>query len=105
MPAGASPRLGGVGGAGPSASTPGTPKKAAKNIKSGTATPQRTNNVEQLDLAGLNLRPEDGLNTPTADEPPPKIAMAREKLIEEAKKMLESKDEKKGVSLVVIGRP
>ena len=60
--------------------------------------------MEQLDLAGLNLRPEDGLSTPTADEPPPKIAMAREKLIEEAKKMLENKDEKKGVSLVVIGR-
>ena len=87
-------------------SAPPTPKKVgivgAK--KSGTATPVRGKTVEELDLAGLNLTVGAGLKTPPVEEPPPRVAMAREKLLEEAKKALEGKDDKRAVSLVVIGK-
>lgn len=56
-----------------------------------------------LDMQGLNLgeKDEEGV----VDEPPPKMSIAREKVIEEAKKALEEEEQsgKKGVSLVVIG--
>ncbi|THH33638.1 hypothetical protein EUX98_g505 [Antrodiella citrinella] len=83
-------------------SAPGTPKKsAAKLLKSGTSTPLRGGtDIRQLDMSALNLTPEDSA---PVDEPPPKITIARENVLEEARKMLEGKDEKKGVSLVVIG--
>ena len=50
--------------------------------------------AEQIDLAGLNLTGAEGTKTPPVDEPPPKITVAREKVIEEAKQVLEGKDEK-----------
>lgn len=53
----------------------------------------------QLDLAGLNLGTPEPI-----DEPPPKITVSREKVLEEARKALEGKDDRKGVSLVVIGK-
>ena len=63
----------------------------------------RPTDAGQLDLAGLNLdSPEP--RSPIVDEPPPKITVSREKVLEEARKALEGKDEKKGVSLVVIGK-
>lgn len=87
-------------------SAPGTPKKsAAKLMKSGASTPGTSTptrggtDIRQLDLSALNLTTE----APVMEEPPPKITIAREKVLEEARKMLEGKDEKKGVSLVVIG--
>ncbi|KAH7916813.1 hypothetical protein BJ138DRAFT_978480, partial [Hygrophoropsis aurantiaca] len=56
-----------------------------------------------LDISGLNLtsiEPET-----IRDEPPPKIAIEREKLLQEAKRVLEGNaiNDKKAVSLVVIG--
>lgn len=55
-------------------------------------------------MQGLNLgeKDEEGV----VDEPPPKMSIAREKIIEEAKKALEEEQKggKKGVSLVVIGK-
>jgi hypothetical protein len=68
-----------------------------------TATPSAMKAVDQqaMDLSGLNLDDEE----PQAvlDEPPPKVSIAREKVLEEARKVLESEG-KKGVSLVVIGK-
>lgn len=49
----------------------------------------------------MNLDTQDA--GPVTDEPPPKVAMAREKLLEEATKALEGMEQKKSVSLVVIG--
>ena len=54
-----------------------------------------------LDIAGLNLGSEE--QSMIVDEPPPKISLAREKVLEEARKILETEG-KKGISLVVIGR-
>lgn len=59
--------------------------------------------THRSDLQGLNLgeKDEEGV----VDEPPPKMSIAREKVLEEAKKAMEEeqKSGKKGVSLVVIG--
>lgn len=52
-------------------------------------------------MAALNLEDE---YQPPVDEPPPKISVAREKVLEEARKQLEGTGDKKSVSLVVIGR-
>ncbi|TCD66818.1 Hsp70 suppressor, GTPase facilitates ribosomal subunit dissociation [Steccherinum ochraceum] len=90
------------------ASAPGTPKKsAARLMKSGASTPGTSTplrgggpDVRSLDLSALNLTAKESV---PEEEPPPKITIAREKVLEEARKMLEGKDEKKGVSLVVIG--
>ena len=79
----------------------GTPKA------SGTSTPIRFANgmdQRQIDISGLNLfsnGDEDRIM-----EEPPKMALAREKVIEEAKKKLEARGDtdKRGVSLVVIGK-
>lgn len=84
--------------------TPPSSKKAsgAGTKKSGTATPVRTLDSREIDISGLNLR-ATGDGGPPIDDPPPKIAIAREKLLEEIKKTLDIKDEKKAISLVVIG--
>ncbi|KAJ3484999.1 hypothetical protein NLI96_g5250 [Meripilus lineatus] len=79
-------------------SAPPTPKKSAK--KSGTSTPVRGADPRMLDLAALNLTAKEEV---VVEEPPPKITIAREKVLEEARKALENKDDKKAVSLVVIG--
>ena len=50
----------------------------------------------------MNLNLGDDSTLPP-DEPPPKMTVSREKVLEEAKKALEGKSEKRGVSLVVIG--
>jgi len=57
----------------------------------------------QIDMLGLNI---STVNDEEKVEEPPKMALAREKVIEEAKKVLEAQGEKdkRGVSLVVIGK-
>jgi len=75
---------------------------------SGASTPVRrppgTEKPDQqlLDLAGLNLQVEE---PQIIEEEIPKIALAREKLLEEVAKALQTGVEggKKGVNLVVIG--
>ncbi|KAI0310675.1 hypothetical protein OF83DRAFT_1154209 [Amylostereum chailletii] len=48
----------------------------------------------------MNLGPKEEVS----NEPPPKMSLAREKVLEEAKRALEADDKgRKGVSLVVIG--
>ncbi|TFK56181.1 EF Tu GTP binding domain-containing protein [Heliocybe sulcata] len=54
-------------------------------------------------MAGLNLN-DDETEGPVVDEEPPKVTMAREKLLEEARKAIEASEKgKRGVSLIVIG--
>lgn len=56
---------------------------------------------QALDISSLNL--DAGEAQETVDEPPPKMSLAREKVLEEARKALEDTTKKKAVSLVVIG--
>ena len=57
---------------------------------------------QQLDLSGLNIGEKEER---PVDEPPPKAVFAREKLLEEARRVIEVEEArgKKAVSLVVIG--
>lgn len=97
---------------------PMTPKKKKGNVTgsggvgsplmSGTSTPvRRPLGVEKpdqqlLDFAGLNLQVEE---SQIVEEEPPKVSLAREKLLEEVTKALQTgvDNGKKGVNLVVIG--
>ncbi|KAJ3506778.1 hypothetical protein NLJ89_g6680 [Agrocybe chaxingu] len=57
---------------------------------------------QQLDLSGLNLTPGATNQAEVLDEPP-KMSIAREKVLEEARRALDTEEEKKGISIVVIG--
>lgn len=60
----------------------------------------RGNRVDHiLDVSGMSL--EDELDDLDSSEPPPKISLAREKVLEEARQSLQNSV--KAVSLVVIG--
>jgi len=87
------------------ASPMNTPSRGAKRAgltpkKSTTSTPGRVDQ-RYLDLSGLNLNPKDEFSQPA--EEPPKMTITRDKLLEDVKGTLEAQNEKKGVSLVVIG--
>lgn len=91
----------------PAASSSPTKSKKTPSAAPNSAGPSRVPQQSQLqaDIAGLNLEQED---EPAADEaalPPPKMALSREKVIEEARSAIERKtgDGKKGLSLVIIG--
>lgn len=81
----------------------GSKKSSMSSAASGSSTPARKNTTDQqqMDIAGLNL------NDKTTDrevvEELPKISLAREKVLEQAKLALEAQGEKKGISIVVIG--
>ncbi len=84
-----------------------TRKKGAGSSDKAAGTPiskPAPDTQQQLDISALNLDTPEGAETPP-DEPPPKITIAREKVLEEARKALEGTGDKKGVSLVVIGKP
>jgi elongation factor 1 alpha-like protein len=88
-------------------STPNTPTQKKGGLlskKSGSSTPVRGVDPRYLDLSALNLTPQDENNDAVGEEPP-KMSFAREKLIEEARRVIEAnnQNQKKGVSLVVIG--
>jgi elongation factor 1 alpha-like protein len=57
----------------------------------------------QIDMSALNI---STIGDEEKVEEPPKMALAREKVIEEAKKLLDARGDtdKKGVSLVVVGK-
>lgn len=82
--------------------SPGKPKSSKFSAKSGTSTPARSADPRMLDLAGLNLTQKED---PVVEEAPPKVNFAKEKLLEEAKRVLDAEgtDVKKAVSLVIIG--
>lgn len=85
-----------------------TPSRASKKAgmgakKLGTTAPRGTGGLDArlLDMAALNLLPK---KEEPIDEPPPKIALERGKLLQEVQKVLEGQGgDKKAVSLVVIG--
>jgi hypothetical protein len=83
-----------------------SPKKAG-STSTGTATPKRKGSdstaLEQqnIDVSALGLGVEE--KSPIQDEPP-RMALARERALEEAAKALEAESKgQAGVSLVVIG--
>jgi elongation factor 1 alpha-like protein len=89
-----------------SAGTPvGPPAKGQKKVASVASRSKKQNvDQQQLDISGLNLNGQNFDATECVEEPP-KMSMAREKLLEEAKQALsvEGGNGKKGVSMVVIG--
>lgn len=101
----------------PAMSPIGTPTKSSKKSgsnsqaarKSGATTPARTHsgglNHMLLDLSAAGLLPREG-ESPRVDEPVPRVAMDREKLLEEARREIQASRQgaKKGISLVVIGK-
>ncbi|OJA15632.1 hypothetical protein AZE42_04847 [Rhizopogon vesiculosus] len=85
-----------------------TSKKTGSGAKkSGTMTPRGTGGLDArlLDMAALNLLSKEDESPRPADEPPPKVALERGKLLQEVRKVLEAQraGDKKAVSLVVIG--
>lgn len=57
---------------------------------------------KNFDLSALNLSKDDG-GSGSMPEEPPKLTLAREKLLEEAKRSLEMEGKRQALSLVVIG--
>ena len=92
--------------AGSRAGTPVHSSTKGQRPVASVASPSNKYNGDQpqLDISGLNL---NGQNSDATDcvEEPPKVSMAREKLLEEAKRALnvEGENGRKGVSIVVIG--
>jgi hypothetical protein len=91
-----------------------TPKKQTKKgglgspKYSGTSTPTRGELDQRfLDFSALNLKVEDNVEEVDEDEQLLQVPFAREKLLEEVSKKLQAvrDDEKKGISLVVVGKP
>lgn len=87
----------------------GTPMKGTKRViasiaSSGASTPSRKNTTDQqqLDISGLNLTSTLTEKKQVVEEPP-KVSMAREKVLEEARRALEAEEGRKGISIVVIG--
>jgi hypothetical protein len=75
------------------------PKTAAPKKKA-----DATTNALDMDMAGLNIeKSEDG--SQAEELPPPKVTIARERVLEEARKEVSSGDSdgRKRLSLVVIG--
>lgn len=70
--------------------------------KSGPSIISKAQGLDQftLDVSSLNLNSKEN---EVPDEPPPKMTVSREKALEEALRMVQSKDGKQSVSLVVIG--
>jgi elongation factor 1 alpha-like protein len=66
------------------------------------STPVLISDQHHIDIIGLNLYSDNGGE---AVEEPPKLNFVKEKLLEEAKRAIEAQGEnqKRGVSLVVIG--
>lgn len=95
-----------------SSPTPGSPSlKATKQPGGKKATslaqsskppqPKAYQDQQSLDMESLNLGPKDAPEP--VNEPPPKMSLARERVLEEARNAIDSSS-KKAVSLVVIGK-
>jgi elongation factor 1 alpha-like protein len=77
----------------------GTASRAAKPTGSGPSAPEQRN----IDVSALGLGVEE--RSPVQEEPP-RMALAREKVLEEAARALEAESKgQAGISLVVIGEP
>ncbi|KIN95679.1 hypothetical protein M404DRAFT_1007284 [Pisolithus tinctorius Marx 270] len=84
---------------------PGGVVQTPRRTGEGTPSRRSSGGADQkiFDIAALNLTSKEDIVR--IEEPPPKVALERGKLLEEAKRVLEGagKDGKKSVSLVVIG--
>lgn len=83
-----------------------TSKKTGTGAKkSGAITPRSPGGLDArlFDMTALNLLSKE--EEPSVDEPPPKVALERGKLLQEVQKVLgaQGPGDKKAVSLVVIG--
>lgn len=79
--------------------------QTSRRIEDGTSSKGSSGGPDQktFDIAALNLTSKE--EVVSVDEPPPKMALERGRLLEEARRVLEGvgKNGKKSVSLVVIG--
>lgn len=95
----------------PRAGTPTkqTPTKKGPGNKIGaaapeTSTPTRVGDQLSMDMHSMNLGEPSGSSTSAVEELPlPKISLAKEKVLEEARKAASGEGTKPVVSLVVIG--
>lgn len=79
-------------------------KKATQSIISGSSTPARNLDQMDMDMLALRLNDEHEGKLEKDTEEPPKMTLAREKVMEEARKLVNGQDgEKPNISLVVIG--
>ena len=70
----------------------------------GSSTPTRVGDQLSMDMHSMNLGEPSGSSTSAVEEPPlPKISLAKEKVLEEARKAASGEGTKPVVSLVVIG--
>ena len=83
----------------PSPTTPSHPSTSNRGKKSGAPLLRAVADQQSFDVSALNL---DDREDPVVDEPPPKISLAHEKVLEEARKAIRE-NTKKAVSLVVVG--
>lgn len=84
--------------------SPKTPKKAPSIAIRTPPSRRATVDQQQMDMSGLNLK-DKAPEAEVIDEPP-KITVSREKILEEAKHVLDAENQngKKGISIVVIGK-
>ena len=86
-----------------------TPTKKGRGSKPGaaalgTSTPTRIGDQLSMDMHAMNLGEPAGPSTSIGEEPPlPRISLAREKVLEEARKATSGEGSKPIISLVVIG--
>jgi elongation factor 1 alpha-like protein len=82
-----------------------SPLSSPTKSKSGAATPARYRagtDQRELDISALNLGPKEA--DEQVEEEPPKLALARDRLLEEVQTALKKQsEEKEGVNLVVVG--
>lgn len=78
------------------------PKKTPASNGKAAPAKKATVDQQQLDISALNLNNEKPVEP---EEEPPKMTIAREKVLEEAKRALDddSQTGKKGINLVVVG--
>ncbi|KAG6866504.1 hypothetical protein C0991_003048 [Blastosporella zonata] len=85
-------------------STPIKKKPGPTGKKSGSSTPARGMDQRHLDLSALNLTKDEDVDA-VPEETTPQMSFAKEKLLEEARRVIDTEGEnkRKGVSLVVVG--
>jgi len=83
----------------PSPTSPSQSSASNRGKKVGAPLQRAVGDQHAFDISALNL---DDREDPVVDEPPPKISLAHEKVVEEARKAIQE-NAKQTVSLVVVG--
>lgn len=84
----------------PSPTSPNHASTSNRGKKVGAPLHRTVVDQQSFDVSALNLEDRED---PVVDEPPPKVSLAHEKVIEEARKAIQEST-KKAVSLVVVGK-